>query len=76
MWETIVSTEASSALNLTYITTKLVATASVENATEYSNSSEGFTTAFPGDLYHPCDPVNPYFNCSVDDFLSANMGGI
>lgn len=46
------------------------------NASEFSTSSSIET--FDGDnesrFFHPCDPQNFVFNCSIDDYLSFHLG--
>ncbi|CRK99529.1 CLUMA_CG012848, isoform A [Clunio marinus] len=62
-------------------TTSVIATATPftfdYNATEFWNLSRSVDSSHNNatiDLYHPCHPSNPEFNCSVDEYLSFYLG--
>jgi hypothetical protein len=74
MFEIITSTanSVSSFGNNTTTTTTLY---SVYNATDLWNVSENnVADVNVSDLFHPCDPENPEFNCSIEEYLGFYLG--
>lgn len=45
----------------------------INATTVLANASEVAGNATPSD-YHSCDPSNPEFDCSIDDFLNFYLG--
>lgn len=76
MFETITST-TSTVSSLGNITSAFAVTAALvfdSNATEPWNASEATNENDASVNFSSCDPNNPEFNCSVDDFLRDHLG--
>lgn len=76
MLETITST-ASSVSSFGNITSALATTAALvfdNNTTDVWNASDSANDNVANVNFSSCDPSNPEFNCSVDDFLRDHLG--
>lgn len=79
MFETLTATQAESSLSGFANTSSTLATTTGfvfdYNASEFwNNNGSGGDEVNGTDLFHPCDPSNPEFNCSVDEYLSFYLG--
>jgi hypothetical protein len=77
MFETLTSTvgAASSFGNITStIATTAAAFVLEYNATDYANTSESQTDETPRQVYGECDPFDPEFNCTVEEYLNQQLG--
>lgn len=75
MFQTITTTIPSVWVGFANATTAIQPTSLELNATTiFTNASLVDDASNDTTLYHMCDPSNPEFNCSVDDFLSFYLG--
>lgn len=73
MFETITS----AALSFGNITSTVATTTAFVldyNATEFPNSSESSFEETTSILYPPCHPEDPDFNCTIEEYLEAQLG--
>ena len=82
MFETITASTVSAPskwISLSNVTSTLATTTSSVDLNATISFFNGTSVGFDGeannsDLIHLCDPSNPDFNCSVDDFLGFHLG--
>jgi hypothetical protein len=76
MFETITTTISSTWVGIANATPTPIHPTTLDfNTTTIFANSSGFDDAInETNIFNMCDPRNPEFNCSVDDFLSYYLG--